>query len=128
MKAKNLKEFKALKKRYESITLEEIKDTVVSLPNTADVLRFVIFQAAGVYKQKANKLTGFGSSSTCSLCRVKCLSECEGCVYLVMTGDGCNQGINLKTYIRICEANSPTKLRNAFRARAKHMQTLLKLK
>ena len=128
MKAKNLKEFKALIKRYESITLEEIKEADVSLPNTTDVIRIVLFQVSGVYKQKANKLTGFGDNSTCTLCILPNLgsSDCDGCVYLDMTEDKCNKGINLKTYIRICEANSPTKLRNAFRARAKHMQTLLK--
>jgi len=120
---KNLKEFKALIERYESITLEEIKNTDVSLPNI-DVLSIAIQQVTGIYKLKANRLTGFGSHNTCSLCE----GECEECVYLVIAVAGCNQRGNKKTFRRICNASSPIKLRNAFRARAKHMKTLLKTK
>ena len=102
MKPKNLKEFKALIKRYESITLEEIKK-------------------AGNIHFAPDKLTGFGTSDTCTLCKI----ECFECVYHVNTENHCNDGINQKTYREIVYADTPTKLLNAFRARAKHMKTLI---
>ena len=107
MKAKNLKEFKALIKRYESITLEEIKEDKFESHFTAQ------------------KLTGFGNPSTCTLCQ---LFNCHNCIYLIKTESGCLSGINKKTYRRISDAITPVKLLNAFRARAKHMKTLLKIK
>ena len=113
MKAKNLKEFKALKKRYESITLEEIKEEAIYYTNS------------GV----ANKLTGFGNEETCSLCEnieVGFSFDCGGCVYTASTGEYCSSGTNGKTFDRIEKAYTPTTLLNAFRARAKHMKTLLK--
>jgi len=104
MKPKNLKEFKALKKRYETITLEEITKG------------FTRYEGNLV----ANKLTGFGHCASCTLCKVKC----ERCVYL-LTLDSCDHGINKKTFLRIVNANTPLKLFNAYRARAKHMKTLI---
>ena len=71
----------------------------------------------------ANELTGFGDTSTCTLCiRV---NSCSECIYFTFQGKHCNNGINYKTYKRIVFANTPVKLHNAYRARAKHMQTLL---
>ena len=105
MKAKNLKEFKALKKRYESITLEEIKEDGFAEYFTAQ------------------KLTGFGVPNLCTLCQ-SCGESCSNCVYGKI---GCMGGINNKTYYRISNATTPLKLRNAFRARAKHMKTLINL-
>ena len=102
MKPKNLKEFKALIKRYESITLEEIKERFL------DYIRMLSI---------AKVLTGFGSPETCTLCKVLC----RNCVYTY----GCSSDISKKTYERICYADTPIKLLNAFRARAKHMKTLI---
>ena len=114
MKAKNLKEFKALKKRYESITLEEIKEIDDSGCFFGDNI--------------ANKLTGFGKSETCTLCeKINCWDSCDKCIYYILTKGTCNNGIAYETYYGIENAYNPTTLRNAFRARAKHMQTLLKL-
>ena len=106
MEAKNLKEFKELIERYETITLEEIKETEF------------------VKEYTAKGLTGFGDPKTCSLCKV----GCTDCVYgsIISTGEDCLGGENKKTYTRIESADTPLKLRNAFRARAKHMKTLLK--
>ena len=111
MKPENLKEFKALKKRYESITLEEIKEKI----------------KAGLFVEEvASKLTGFGDSDTCSLCKV-CSPDCFDCIYYTTTMYSCSDENNYETYRRIQNANTPVKLLNAFRARAKHMKTLINL-
>jgi len=108
MKTQNLKEFKALIKRYESITLEEIKKAFDKY-DWLDV---------------ANCLTGFdgGINNPCTLCEpIK--TTCVMCVY--GKDMGCLCGENALTFNRILNADTPTKLRNAFRARAKHMKTLI---
>ena len=111
MKAKNLKEFKALIKRYESITIEEIKKVF----NSQSMLI-------------ANRLTGYGDEDDCGLCKYINTDDeynCEGCVYVIATNCLCSTGKNKKTYKRIGRANTPLKLFNAYRARAKHMKTLI---
>ena len=112
MKAKNLKEFKALIRRYESITLEEIKEAVSKCEYWWDV---------------ANYLTGFdgGIKNLCTLC-TPIQIDCTKCVYNKHMG--CLDGKNALTFNRILSAGTPVKLRNAYRARAKHMKTLLKTK
>ena len=110
MKPKNLKEFKALIKRYESITLKEIEE---------------VFDDTYIYtNDPANRLTGFGSSK-CPLCKkINVFNECNGCVYTISRG--CLKGINKETYNAIENADTSQELLNAFRARAKHMKTLIK--
>ena len=108
MKPKNLKEFKALIKRYESITLEKIKEEAKNSP-----MNYI-----------AHKLTGFGNADTCILCKAWEIG-CDECIYNIQTGRDCNCGINTKTYMSILDADTPVNLRNAFRARAKHMKTLI---
>ncbi len=111
MKPKNLKEFKTLKKRYESITLKEMKEQS---------------QYHDYMKGVAEILTGFGNSDTCSLCTKDGKEiDCDDCVYLIETKDFCDGEINYETYEGILNADTPIKLRNAFRARAKHMKTLI---
>ncbi len=98
MKAKNLKEARALVDRYETITLEEIK---------------------GNFNPGA--LTGFGNSRTCTLCDISGFDPCEYCIYK----SHCKKGIHQKTYYRIFNANTPLKLLNAFRARAEHIRKII---
>lgn len=100
MKPKNLKEFKALIERYETITIEEIKE-----------INYI--------KGAVHRLTGFGGVSSCSICSK---FHCGECVYGLI---GCTSGANRKTFNRIAIADTPLKLCNAFRARAKHMKTLI---
>ena len=107
MKAKNLKEAKELIKRYETITLEEIKKAF--LPEIAH--------------HPAMFLTGCGSASKCIMCKG---FSCNECIYYVYTVNSCFRGINEKTYNRIKIANTPRKLLNAYRARAKHIKEILK--
>jgi len=104
-KPKNLKEFKALIKRYESITLEEI-EKIGNIKN-------------GIYV--ARKLAGFGNSGLCSLC----ICECNECIYNITKNSDCNEPPHAKSYYKVYNAGTPLQLRNAFRARAKHMKTLI---
>lgn len=117
---KNLKEFKALILRYESITIEEIEDTINN-PKYIELARDDIKEI----------LTGFGSYVSCSLCKpimpkFKGSPTCCGCTYVVTTSNNCTTGINTETYIDIQVSKSPKKIKAAFKARAKHMRNLLK--
>mgnify|MGYP003565590199 CR=1 FL=1 len=85
MQPKNIKEFKELILRYESITLEEIEKQL----NKGDHIDDVKYS-----------LTGFGMSSTCTLCQplLDCIDtpNCEYCIY----GDDL-QCVHDKTYEKI---------------------------
>lgn len=109
-KPKNIKEAKELVLRYESISLEGIKESGH-------------FRVGGTLYTTALKLTGFGSTIKCALC-VSIDHECGDCIY--SDHYGCLNGKNRKTYKRIEEANTPLKLKNAFRARAKYIRNRLK--
>lgn len=116
---KNLKEFKALIQRYESITLKEIKTVK---PNPDKIYPFSVV---------AKQLTGFGNFDTCTLCRVEgikndefCnyLPDCYNCVYGHM--HGCIN-LNSTLYHSIGRASSHANLFTAYRNRAKFMRELL---
>lgn len=114
MQAKNIKEFKILINRYETITSQEVKETWDKIE---------ILHNKGLYV--ANTLTGFGWSDKCMLCS-SCNYNCHLCVYKIEVG--C---VNLldtlkKSYYRISEADSPLKLYNAFRNRAKVLREYAK--
>jgi hypothetical protein len=101
MKPKNIKEFKKLIERYETIMLQEIKDACCNK-------RF---------------LTGFGSIYTCTLCASIDL-YCVGCVYGSRVG--CVEGVLEESYDRIRDAYTPVKLKNAYRNRAKVLRQYAK--
>ena len=111
MKPKNIKEFRALVERYETITLKEIKAAWEKEAWEKGNLTFIEHNCA-------NALTGFGHTSTCTLCS-KGGGFCESCIY---SDQECCGGINEKTYFRIWNASTPRKLLNAFKARAKHLR------
>jgi len=102
---KNIEAFQKLVERYETITIEEIKEIREEYP--------------------AEILTGFGSRATCSLC-LSVNEDCSKCVYGKNKESeinyNCVVGNNSKSYERIEEANTPHKLFNAFRNRAKHLR------
>ncbi len=105
---KNIKEAKELVDRYESITLEEIKECGTN----------------------PEELTGFGDASTCTLCdgagfKNNACADCNECFYVVFTNSECNSFVNAKTYNRILEAYTPLQLRNAYRSRAKHIRKII---
>jgi len=105
--ATNLNEFKALIKRYKTITLEEIEDMGCD----------------------PTQLTGFGAFYRCTLCQAVpkrtelygVMPSCRRCIY---SGDtGCTRH---KTYQAIAEARDPEELLAAYRARAEYMEGLIK--
>ncbi len=109
----NLEAFKALKKRYETITLAEIK------------------------KAKCNKtiLTGFAGNFTCTLCKAinykHIENDCSKCIwYKTNKGDlnhyPCQADKNGETYSYINKARTPNKLLKAYWLRAKHMEDTLR--
>ena len=117
---KNLPEFKALIERYESITLDDIPTPLERYTT-------------------ANRLTGFGSKKSCSLCKpllefsesIISVTDCDNCVY----GEGydynvnyCVENENAKTHDKIVYAKTPEQLLKAFKLRAKHMRKILKTK
>jgi len=104
MKPKNIKEAKELAKRYETITVKEIKGKWDS-------------------DNPEKELTGFGDPETCTLC-IKVKDDCLRCIYGQFLS--CIEDDNQETYYGVREANTPTKLKNAYRARAKHIRNILK--
>lgn len=111
---KNLKEFKALIERYETIQLPEI-EAAFKIPD-CEVKKY---------------LTGFGNWETCSLCQAVSfgyLVECSDCMY--EKNLGCIYGVAkaTKTYESIDLADTPKQLLTAYRNRAKFMRKLLREK
>jgi hypothetical protein len=110
-KAKNIPEFIALIKRYETITLKEIKE------------KFKKFGETGLLFYLKEELTGFGNTDLCILC-ILCNAvnqNCNHCVYKKFVGCSLNnkyKEIEI-SYQNIYRANTAIKLFNAYRNRAK---------
>ena len=114
---KNLTAFKALIVLYKSITLKDID-------KSAKHFSFRLAYSNNV----ANHLTGFGGHSTCPLCTGM---SCINCVYnnikdIKYEENKCCKGMNADTYYGIQRAPGRKTLKQAFKARAKHMESLLK--
>jgi hypothetical protein len=124
---KNLKAFYALIKRYRGITLSEINSEKKKLIQ----LRKKNGYYGHLYYQLAEKLTGFGSNDTCTLCKP---TICLNSVYAVGYTDYDNRrtlfcvGVkeHRKTYNKIQNANTSEQLLSAFKARANYMDQWLK--
>jgi len=119
MKTVNIKEFKTLIIRYETITLEEIK------------IAFAKKTALEIMKRN---LTGFGSKSHCTLCQKIGWEpgeslDCSKCVYYQIVFDTdfypCNSNENKETYNEIDCAGRPESLIVAYHNRARYMRTIL---
>lgn len=124
VKILNIEEFKALVKRYKTITLKEIKD----------------------YKPKHNldyrdinvacHLTGFGSYQYCTLCKaakrqrkasrnVTTKYICNQCIYFTIyphSNGCCNAAPLQSTFTMIEMSDTPEQLLQAYRARAKVLE------
>ncbi len=109
MKPKNIKAFRKLVERYETITLEEIEKK-----NKSGLSVHLL----------ANKLTGYGACGTCKLCKASksmfIQVNCDECVYGYEFG--CIYHKNSKTYNAIENAKTTKQLLKAFRNRAKHLR------
>ena len=117
-KIKNIKAAKALVKKYNSITVEDILSfelTDEPFERTDEPFRGRI---------PMGKLTGFGNTHTCTLCQTV-NNICDNCIYVNMTGEPCDTGTNRLTYAPISWAMNPTKLIEAIHNRAKYIESLL---
>ena len=115
---RNSEEFKKLILRYESITLEEIEECWENIKYFnicfADVKR---------------KLTGFGSTGSCVLCKgYYCVGEIScNCLYARNKDTvSCLKGKHKPTYDAIYYANDSEDLLLAYKNRAKHIREILK--
>ena len=115
----NLKEFKELIERYESITIDEIREEWRIIKRD----EFLRYTSA---HYTAQKLTGFGSCYTCTLC-IAVNQECYQCVYgkeVVLLG--CLSTENRPSYDNIDRAKTPKQLLRGFRIRAQHLKNRYK--
>lgn len=110
----NLKEFKKLIERYETITIEEIENTISTIGSLYD-------------SEVLEKLTGFGCTDTCILCKAVGFNDdtpaCNDCVYGSLFGCMYNEG--RLTYDAILDADTSEALLTAYRNRAKFMKEFL---
>lgn len=148
----NIKAFKLLKKRYETITLNEIKNEF----SKTYLLEDSLFNFSGSFTTSSKKvererrmellkqeLTGFGDVSKCILC-TSAKGNCHKCLYykawqlrliqdsiigvsfdLVPVTFICLQAENESTYNRISNALYLEELLEAYRARAIRMGEVL---
>ena len=108
---KNLKEFKELIARYESITLEEIEEVW-------EKSKFISIQGNRV----AHILTGYGFINSCTLC--KSCPSCDDCIYYNGDEDPpCSSGEAGPTYSAIGNSLTSKELLTAFQNRAKYMKS-----
>ena len=116
---KNLKEFKELIERYETITLEEIKTEWKKQKGLHRDNIYIGYSAIV-------SLTGFGSQSTCTLCQATKTDfvHCNDCVY--GKSFGCLNDDNEKSYDNVENARTPKGLLTAFRNRAEHLRKTYK--
>ena len=95
--------------------------------------KFPHFYSAG--KIIMNKMTGFGSKHTCTLCKVATKekknrgdykeSKCEFC-YVLFDGNGCNDEVNSYSYNEIYTAKSSGELIFGLKRRIYQMKKLLR--
>lgn len=118
------KEFKALIKKYESLTEDQILDESKESDSMADMLC---------------RTTGFGTKRTCTLCKVvriesvvpgESFVNCDECIYGIMSPGNeitaCIKGANEDTYNAIEETDNFYDLLIAIQNRANHMKEVWK--
>jgi len=123
----NLKEWKALKRRYRTITLEEIEEAYYSDIYNTD------------HEEVSTCLTGFGNTAKCTLCvavtkehpfMIK--EDCKSCMWYIYTGRTCmgtSVSNNLEsnktraqvTFNKLLTASTPTELLATYKARYRYM-------
>lgn len=108
-KIENLDAFRKLIRKYESLSLEQVESTWIKKDSDA--------------QDTMEELTGFGSPSTCTLCKVV-RKDCDKCVYGtfgMLKGTPCIDG----TYDDIENADSPEELMIAIANRVSYMKDIL---
>ena len=125
----NMKAFKELIDKYNSLTLKEVKDAWHAEMNKYNLDTYK--QLSYVERDEmAESLTGYGNAGTCILCNAvrdyKRVIQCSLCIYRVVTFSGCAGGNNRKTFANIKDAKTPKGMLSAYRNRANHITKLLK--
>lgn len=125
MEIANHKEFKELIKRYEDISLTEIRHA----RNKCLTEGQENFHGIWVL----NKITGFGKRTICSLCHrqpdgmgITLEVSCDDCIYSVITGRTCDAGENYATFRKLVKAQDEFELQQAIKDRATHMRIILR--
>jgi len=123
----NLKQFRELIKAYEEITKEDIEKTAKLIPFD----EYSVFYAFDI----AKRLTGFGSTHTCTLCK-EVLGQCTACTWYhinwyVVEGYRELRDDNFpclydESYHAIYDAEIADQLLLAFKQRAEYMKNKLK--
>jgi hypothetical protein len=107
----NLKEFKALIKKYRALSPGAIKKAIKAFQ----------FRWEPTMEEVANRLTGFGFTSECSLC-IPIEAECSKCTWGPRKW-GCMKHATYKAIGKV--AQTPEELLAAFRERADYMEEYL---
>lgn len=124
----NLKEFKELILKYESITLSDIENSE-SYQNDMSKKNEVWFS-----NDIIKELTGYGSVATCTLCLAINMKkgfpeskDCVNCTWVKKTKNLCYKIDNAKTYKALHEAliESEDRLVEACHARAEYMRSVI---
>jgi len=122
-KIKNLKEFKALIKLYESMDEKELDRRIEKFK------RSILRKADNMTRNipLAEMATSMGDITICTLCGPVGINEtgCDHCIYVVRTGDKCFTGDNSFTYNRLHGCTLKKDILELYKARAKHMKALL---
>ena len=125
---KHLNAVRKLIKRYNSISLEEIKEQWPSIRRT----QFGDYPNDFFHgKAVAHSLTGFGSSADCTLC-ISVHQDCNSCIHnmnyapIYNPHAGCvDNATSCHTMYAIEDAKNANQLLKAFKARANYLQKIL---
>jgi hypothetical protein len=126
----NIKEFKELIVKYDSINLNLIKDTRDALKKRHECKIIVEIDGKDVLKV----ITGYGSCTTCSLCLatnkgLTTYTDCNKCVYsLEYPDEDCVDSApctDHETYEAIMYSLTPQELLEAIKDRKEYMNSLL---
>lgn len=130
----NVKSFRKLIKRYESISLEEIKEAFIKVRKLNPTLTNFI----PIGSEAACELTGFGNVKKCMLCKEAeeivdqfdpYYHKCTHCLHSTAMEKGsylsCLNNDIAGSYNQITSAKTPKGLHKAFKARAADLKKLL---
>ena len=128
---KNIKEFRALIEKYESITLEELENKREELTKHSSFDKYC--SEKDIIADTLQSITGFGNSYTCKLCYVKIEYDpkvgdlCKHCVWFNGSSE-INPCMEHETFKEIEKSESFEELLIALKNRAKYMKKWLKFK
>ncbi len=122
-KTSNRSEFKKLIERYSTLTIEEIEGVSKVIQAKAKESKSFDNELSinGWGWTVANRLTGYGTGTTCSLCIVSCYN----CQYAKQSTGFIGRCSSFGDYTSISKAKDPEELLAAYKNRATQMKKLL---